>query len=642
MKRFLALALGLTLAAPLVGITPAQAAFKQDTIVSADPVDWTPHVESGRVRALATVDGITVAVGNFTAVREQGAGSTIPRKDIFAFDAAGNVSDAFVPDVTGSELRDVISAGDGQSVFVAGSFSRVNGLGRTGRVVKLNVHTGEVDTSFRPPSINNRTHALHIANGKLYVAGAFKAVGGQPRTALVALDPLTGADTGSVNFNFAGPWNGGVVRVENITMTPDGSRLVAIGNFRTVDGQSRPQIVMINTSGATAVLDSWATSRYSTTCSRSFETYMYDVDSSPDGSYFVVVTTGAYSGGPSSGTLCDGSARWEFGPSGANQQPTWINYSGGDTLTAVEVTGSAVYIGGHFRWTNNPYASDRRGQGAVPRKGLAALDPRNGLPFSWDPGRNRGWGVFGFRADSQGLWIGHDTDLVGGETHKRIALMPLAGGSSVPADVTGDLPGSVLLLGQQAPGTDDRIQQLGFTGTTVTGNAELPDNRNEDWSSARGAFMADGTLYTGWSNGTLKQRSFNGSTFGFARNVNIYRLTAFASELPNIRAMIFDRTTGRLYFSMAGSTQLYYRYFTPESGVVGTIRYEAPSAAGVDWQRVTGGFLAGGRLYYRTDDGRLNAMNWQTGPVTGTSSTVSGPGVDGVDWNSRALFLDAG
>jgi hypothetical protein len=150
------------------------------------------------------------------------------------------------------------------------------------------------------------------------------------------------------------------------------------------------------------------------------------MDFAPDGSYFVVVTTGSYGG---TSQLCDSAARWETNKTGAGQAPTWVNYTGGDTLLSVAVTGAAVYVGGHQRWQNNPQGRDFAGPGAVSREGLAALNPSStgkGLALSWNPTRTRGHGVEALVATPTGLWVGSDTDQLGKEYHGRIGFFPLS------------------------------------------------------------------------------------------------------------------------------------------------------------------------------------------------------------------------
>jgi len=613
-----------------LGATAAHGAIAQDHLVSADPIDTTPQIIGDKVRQVATVGGIHVAVGEFEQVR-QNDGTTFARHNIVAFDDAGNVVTTFDPQFNGSEIYDVIPSGDGSTVYVAGSFSKVDGANAP-RVTRINVTTGARVTQFRPNGINNAVRALILNNGVLYAGGRFTRVGGVDRPGLVALDPTTGLDTGQIALPVTGTWNGGVTSVDKMTIKPDGTKLVFIGNFRYVAGQYRPQIAMVDLSPAGATLDSWQTLGYAKTCSSTFETYMYDVDSDPTGTYFVAVTTGAYSGGPGANSLCDAAARFEWGAAGPNQTPSWVEYSGGDTFTAVEITGEAIYVGGHFRWMNNPYASDRPGTGAVSRKGLAALDPRNGLPLKWNPGRLRGWGVWGFNAEADGLWMGHDTDSVGGETHELIAKFPLDGGDDMPVENTGSLPGEMVLLGS----TD--AQALTFDGATVTSTRSFTSNA--DWSTARAPFMIDNRVYYGMPDGTFKSRSFNNATtFGSQTGHNIYKDTSWAGDLKVITSATYDRVQGRLYYTLAGSNTLYYRYFTPQHPLAGAMRFTVnTTGTGITWSSTTGMVIAGGQLYVRDNTGTLRKLAWNNGP-SGAATAVSGPAIDGVNWSSRLMFL---
>ncbi len=217
---------------------------------------------------------------------------------------------------------------------------------------------------------------------------------------------------------------------------------MAVGNFTTVDGLDRWQIVRIDLSTSPASVANWETDRYKRQCVSKFDSYMRDVDVAPDGSYFLVATTGAFMGGPGAGVLCDTVTRWPMDASGSGLQPAWADYTGGDTTWTVLSTGVAIYVGGHMRWENNSFRGDAAGPGAVVRQGTAALDPLNGLPLDYNPRRDpRREGVFELYPTSDGLWYGTDSCCIGGERHEQLHFMPLAGGKDVPAPSTYHLPG---------------------------------------------------------------------------------------------------------------------------------------------------------------------------------------------------------
>ena len=368
---------------------------------------------------------------------------------------------------------------------------------------------------------------------------------------------------------------------------------------------------MLNLATSPVTVTDWATTRYQQQCARVFDTYMRDVDISPDGSYFVVGTTGAYR----AGSLCDAAARWETGATGSGQQPTWVDYTGGDTLYSVAITGTAVYVGGHQRWMNNSFAADRAGPGAVAREGIAALDPVNGLPLSWNPGRDRGVGAFALVATAQGLWIGSDTDRIGRyEYHGRIAFMPLAGGTAVPESQVGTLPGDLFRLG-----TDATLTRRSFDGTTLGAPSTVATG--VDWSTVRGAFVVSGRLYTGHADGTMTVRDFDGTTAGFTTPINLNGLTSTQFPISRITGMFF--WNGRLYYTLTGDTRLYYRWFTPESATLGADTFTASGATdGRNWSGVSGMTMASGRLIYATTTGTLSAVAFTGGVPTGTATVL--------------------
>lgn len=610
-------------------VAPPAHAAAQSGIVSADPADFTPNLVDGDVQAVVQIGGRVFIGGNFTQVKEAGSSTVIARNRILAFDATtGKIDDSFKPSFD-SQVSALLPAPDGKSIYVGGMFKQIDGVAHK-VLARLDVGTGAPVAGFTP-NLDARVTDLKLAGGRLWVGGNFATVDGTARPALTTLDPDTGRLDPYQSLDVSGTQNGGVTRIEKMDVSPDGSRLVAVGDFNAVGGQSRPQIAMLDLTGSAARLADWQTSRFSAACSSSFETYMRDVDFSPDGSFFVVSTTGG-AGGTSK--LCDTQTRWESSATGSNLQPTWASYTGGDTTYAVEVTDSAVYIGGHFRWLNNPYGSDSAGSGAVARDGVAALDPASGLPFQWNPGRDRGVGVFDFLATSQGLWMGSDTDNTGGEWHQKLAMFPTAGGTTVPAWNTGTLPGDVYY-----GGASNTLQHRSFDGTTA-GPVTADATGGIDWTTVRGAFMINDRLYLGSSDGDLYQRTFDGKTFGTATAVNgadqVVAESDWHTTVKSITGMFY--AGGRIYYTR-GTHALYYRWFNPESGVVGAQEFTASGdLSGVDWSTVGGMFTAGGRLYYvGTADGRLSRIDFTGGTPSGTPTVV-----DSGDWRGGALFLYAG
>jgi hypothetical protein len=413
-------ALALTVAAGVLAM-PATNAFavsvQQATVVSAVPADNTPDVLDGQVDTILQVGSTMIIGGTFTQVQNPKGGTIYTRDNIAAFDVTtGDVITTFVPTVDGEVM--VLLPGPDASTFVAGgSFKNVDGTAWAG-LARLKVADGSRDTTFAAHLVFGRVFDAVSRGGHLYVGGQFSKVTGGSRTNLASFNSTTGA-LDPLNLPVTGPREAGTTaNVHVLDVTADGTKMIISGNFTTVGGVARSQIAMVALT--TGTVSTWQTDSFAPLCNLKMVTYIRGIDFSGDGTYFVVVDSGA----AHKNTLCDSASRFEA-TGGAGQLPTWVNYTGGDTLTQVAVTGAAVYIGGHMRWMSNPLGHNSAGPGAIPREGLAALNPADGSVLSWNPGRTRGAGVFALYATTTGLWEGCDTDEVGGKIRKRIAFFPL-------------------------------------------------------------------------------------------------------------------------------------------------------------------------------------------------------------------------
>jgi hypothetical protein len=659
----------------------AQAADPTTGLPSAVPASFTPNIltpphtgdSTLEPREIIQVGSQVVVGGTFNdGVQQHGSTTALPLSYVFAMNATtGVISTTFEPVLDGPVFALAAGpvVGGDPTVYLGGSFSTVNGA-KSKSLALLDLTTGAAVAGFNPPPTDGLVNALAVSAGMLFVGGVFTTWGPNPASGIASLDASTGAYLPYVSFGVTTNHNWtptcttcakAGVGLQDLSISPDGTRMVIDGNFKTAGGLPRDQIAMVDLGPTSATVDpDWATQRYTAACAfKAFDSWIRQVAFSSDGSYLVVTATGGQS---STTNNCDSVARFETASTGLAIQPTWSDWSGQDTLWGLATSPAAIYVGGHIRWLNNAMGHNAAGAGAVPRPSIAALNPLNGLPYSWNPGRDpRGADLFAMTVTSAGLWIGYDTNYIGFYQYKReqIAFFPFAGGETLPPDAASTLPGDVYLGGPLPPGTGqtgtNTLLARAFDGTTV-GSTTTLSGAPVNWADAHGAFLADGQLFYGYSDGNLYSVSYDGTTWGTPTLVqpfndpywdnkptgsgNTYqgKASTFYSEITSVTGMFYS--AGFLFYTLAGKSGLYYRYFEPEDGIVGALEMQATSA--VSFSGAEGLFASGGIVYWaQGSTGDLFSAAF-TGALAGAAATVTGSPalVDSTDdWNGDATFV---
>ena len=202
------------------------------------------------------------------------------------------------------------------------------------------------------------------------------------------------------------------------------------------------------------------------------------------------------------------------------------------------------------------------------------------------------------------------------------------------------------------PTGDAGLRYRHFTDGTSFGGEQSAPGGGVDWSTIRGTTYIDDTLFYARNDGMLYRRTFDGTTYGTEQAIDPYNDPAwsnvntgsgqtyrgvrptFYNQLSSLTGLVF--TSGRLYYTLAGSDSLHYRLFSPESGIVSPEQFTAPGATVANTR---GMFLSGGFLYFADRaSGTLRRTPWNGGaPDTTSGSTAT---VDStVDWRARALFV---
>ena len=424
--------LGLAIAS-MATVTNASASdVWQPTVVSQNPANFTPRLvpngDRPHANAVAQAGSRMFVGGLFNTVSDGRGQQRYSRANLVIFNANTGAVSSDAPSFN-REVWAVESYGN--AVYVGGTFTTVDGITRR-RLVKLDADTGQVDTSFNARLRGGRVLDLHMYTGP---AGPMLFVAGAAGKKLMALDPATGRDTGYVdlNINTEVPRAFGGVSVNNFAINPAGTKLVAVGNFTKVGAADRARAFMADlgpTRAAGATLSNWYYEPFEEVCNSTRPrrlAYLTDVDFAPNGSYFIFGATGhTPAPGDHGKTVCDAAARFETNGPNRPFRPTWINYTGGDTIWSVVASGAAVYVQGHFQWLDNfRGVGDNVNPNAVRRLGIGAIDPDSGKALPWAPRKPARQGGKQLLTTPTGLWVVSDSKRFDGEPRYGIAFAPL-------------------------------------------------------------------------------------------------------------------------------------------------------------------------------------------------------------------------
>jgi hypothetical protein len=420
---------------------------------SWDPDAQAPAWPFGQVQAVAVSGSTVLAGGLFTSI------GGLPRNHLAALDATTGMATVWDPDPNGNVYA--LAVND-STVFAGGSFTFLGGVRRNG-LAALDLATG-MPTAWDPnptgtgPS-GGTVLALATDGTTVYAGGYFDHVGGQPRSAIAAIDAASGLPT-TWDPDAIGPSYSPATAVTCLAL--EGSTLYAGGYFATIGGAGRSTLAALDT--GTGLATPWAP-----------------------------VT----SGGPVNQIVADGPAVfvasqggfWAFDPTSA--APLW---SDGLTAYSVARLGSSAYVSGYFsivggqprNWIAavdatsgvvtpwNPAPDGRVNHlassgstilvggwfsriGEQPRSRIAELDATTGLATAWDPQANGE--ALAFLVNGPTVYVGGGFTAIGNQASGGLAALVSPGTTRVPGGPTT----STLALAQSLPNPADASTSIGFS-----------------------------------------------------------------------------------------------------------------------------------------------------------------------------------
>ena len=272
----------------------------------------------------------------------------------------------------------------GNTMYVGGFFSQVNGLPRAG-LARFNATTGVLDP-WAPTGITNGVTTLTRVADKLIAGGSFQTVNGQPRAGICMFDLATG------NLN---PWSD----VANFMSWRQG--VGVYGNNFYYCPMSPSRIVAVNASTGTAT--GWQSSPLFSEQGDINAIYV-------SGSHVYVGGDFRFASGPS---VYDDLCRFDM-VTGAldstwHPQPVIGNFG----VNSIVRTNDHIFIGGNFHTISG---QSRKGVAAYNLDGTLAAFNQNSSSSE----------VLSLYPDGDHIWVGGNSYLMGGQSRYRIAQIQIS------------------------------------------------------------------------------------------------------------------------------------------------------------------------------------------------------------------------
>ena len=365
----------------------------------------------------------------------------------------------------------------GSTLYVGGGFSSIGGQTRYD-LASLDAATGSA-TSWNP-SPDDNVLSLALSGSVIYAGGHFKTIGGQAHAALAALDTTTGNATAwSPDVGGVSPIYLGTASVSGLLL--DGATLYAGGYFTSAGGQSRNDLVALNTT--TALASSW--------------------NPNPDYVVMTLALSGStlYVGGEfanMAGQQRNALASFNLSSGNLTSWNPNIQFLSENTAQWVEsilISGSLVYIGGRFDTA-----------GGQTRNNLAALDPTTGIPTSWNPYVNND--VWALGLNGSNLYVGGVFFTAGPPlVRNHMAALDLATGNVLPWNPNANQSINVLTISGSTIYAGGGFTTIGgqtrssLAALDMVNGIALPWNPNPQgpFDNVNAIAVAGSTIYVGGS-----------------------------------------------------------------------------------------------------------------------------------------------